>query len=153
MLMAVEVCLELCVRVATMLQVYKTNAKLVATCAVSFFCSLSLSFSSSFSFQRAACGCTGFSVLRNGDQQLQPAAVQVYFLFFSVFMLHLLLFFLFIFYFLNCTHNKQLLTQKQRRMREITYSSQNVIRTSGIVFGQLRFDCKIPSQIMTAYLN
>lgn len=37
MLMAVEVCLELCVRVATMLQVYKTNAKLVATCAASFF--------------------------------------------------------------------------------------------------------------------
>lgn len=136
-------------RAATMLQVYKTNAKLVATCAVFFF--FHFLFLSSFWFQRAACGCTGSPVLRNGDQQQQPTAVQVYFLFFSLFMLHLLLFFLFIF--LNCSHNKQLLAQMQRRMKEITHCSQNVIQTNRKIFYYLQFDSKIPCAIMTAYLN
>lgn len=115
-------------------------------------CFFFLFFLSSFSFQRAACGCTGFAVLQNGNQQQQPTAAQVYFLFFSLCSCFICCS-SFSFYFLNCSHNKQLLTQKQRRMKEITYSSQNVIRSSCKVSCDVRFDCKIPSRIMTAFFN
>lgn len=121
MLMAVEVCLELCVRVATMLQVYKTNAKLVATCAASF-CFFSYHLFRFNELPAAALALLSCETGINNSSQQLPRFISC-----SSLCSCFICCSSFSFYFLNCSHNKQLLTQKQRRMKEITYSSQNVI--------------------------
>lgn len=140
MLMAVEVCLELClcvcacVRVATMLQVHKTNAKLVATCAAFFsflFLSFFIIFFVSTSCLRLSWRCPVQRGINNSSQQLSRFISCSLYLFSYFICVSLFLSLSLLFLFFN--YNKQLLTQMQKRKQGIAQSRQNVIQTNSRV--------------------